>query len=432
MAFIDGVSMAVAVGVYGGAAIQAWAAAATLVCLHAAAGAYRPRRVSTPRRDLVPMMGRALVVVVLISAFVPSGHPGGSTNWLAMSVACSALAGTGRGAFRIALDTHRRRRSSSRTAIVIGCGGNAEPAIQRLLQHREAGLSLVGQVLAEDAKEAPPSQLPVLGAVTDLASILDTSEVEVAVLVCDGLPQQEREAAARLCTAAQRETIALLSPADTFALAPDIQRLAGMPCRQLVPSLQRPGARLAKRVFDVIGAAALLITALPLLAVCAVALRIQDGPGVIFRQVRIGQHGRRFTVLKFRTLKPSDDHESDTRWSVEDDARIGAVGRFLRRTSLDELPQLWNVLRGDMSLVGPRPERPYFVELFSSSYPAYALRHRAPAGMTGWAQVNGLRGNTSIELRAQFDNDYIDTWSFTGDLRIILLTVRAMLFRDRA
>ncbi|MFI0451440.1 sugar transferase [Actinomadura sp. 6N118] len=426
-------------GVNGGSAPQAWIAAATLICLHAAVGGYRPRRVSTPRQELVAMAARALVVVVLITTFVPSGrpdgsasHPDGSANWLAMSVACSALAGTGRGAFHIALGTYRRRRSSSRTAIVIGSGRNAGPTIQRLLLHREVGLTFVGQVLADNTTDAPPSHLPVLGEVTDLAQLLDTGNVEVAVLVCDGLPQQERDVAARLCMAAQRETIVLLSSADTFALAPDIQRLAGMPCRQLVPRLQRPLARVAKRTFDILGAASLLLMMLPLLAACAVALRLQDGPGVIFRQTRIGQHGRHFTVLKFRTLKPVNNHESDTRWSVENDARIGGVGRLLRRTSLDELPQLWNVLRGDMSLVGPRPERPYFVELFSSSCPAYAQRHRAPAGMTGWAQVNGLRGNTSIEMRAKFDNDYIDTWSFTGDLKIILLTIRAMLFQDKA
>ncbi|MFG2005054.1 sugar transferase [Spirillospora sp. NPDC048911] len=432
MAAIDGVSMAVAVGANGGAALQAWTAAATLVCLHAVADGYRPRRVSAPQHDLVPAATRVLLVVLTICALLPSSPPHASADWLAMTITCCVLAGTGRGAAHLALRTYRRRRSSSRTAIVIGCGKRAGPAVQRLLHHRTTGLTLTGQVLpAEQEDDAPPAPLPILGEVEDLARLLDTGDAEVALLVCDGLSAQERETAMRLCMAAHRETILLLAPSDNM-LASGVQRLAGMPCRHLVPQLERPSARLAKRTFDVIAAICLLTLALPLIAVCALALRLQDGPGVIFRQARIGQHGRQFTVLKFRTLRPTDDHESDTRWCVEGDVRIAAVGRLLRRTSLDELPQLWNVLRGDMSLVGPRPERPYFVELFSASYPAYAHRHRAPTGMTGWAQVNGLRGNTCIELRAQFDNDYIDTWSFTGDLKIMLLTIRAVLFGDRA
>jgi lipopolysaccharide/colanic/teichoic acid biosynthesis glycosyltransferase len=115
---------------------------------------------------------------------------------------------------------------------------------------------------------------------------------------------------------------------------------------------------------------------------------------------------------------------------VKNDARMGRVGRFLRNTSLDELPQLWNVVRGDMSLVGPRPERPHFVEQFARTCPGYMLRHRVPAGMTGWAQIHGFRGDTSIELRARLDNHYIDHWTFAGDLKILLLTARAMLCRD--
>ncbi|WP_151559775.1 hypothetical protein [Actinomadura rudentiformis] len=207
MALIDGSAMAVSVSVNGGAGLQAWTAAATLICLPAAVGGYRPRRVSAPRQELVAMAAGPFVVVVLITAFLPSDRPDGSANWLAMSVVCSALAGTGRGAFHVALGTYRSRRSSSRTAIVIGSGRNAGPTIQRLLQHRQARLTFVGQVLAGDTSDGPTSHRPVLGTVTDLAQVLDIGNIEVAVLVCDGLPQQERDVAARLCMAAQRETI---------------------------------------------------------------------------------------------------------------------------------------------------------------------------------------------------------------------------------
>jgi lipopolysaccharide/colanic/teichoic acid biosynthesis glycosyltransferase len=197
----------------------------------------------------------------------------------------------------------------------------------------------------------------------------------------------------------------------------------GFACRRLVLKCPPSGESWRKRLLDLLLVVPALIVAAPVLMGCALAVRFCDGPGVLFRQERIGLGGRSFTLLKFRTLRPADERESQTRWSVADDDRMSPVGRLLRRTSLDELPQLWNVLRGDMSLVGPRPERPYFVRQFSQSHPGYAHRHRAPAGLTGLAQVYGLRGDTSIEERARFDNHYIETWSLWGDVRIMCRTV---------
>jgi len=184
--------------------------------------------------------------------------------------------------------------------------------------------------------------------------------------------------------------------------------------------------RAVKRGLDVVGALVGLVLVLPTLLALAVAVRIEGGPGVIFRQQRVGQHGRVFTLYKFRSLKPVGN-EGDVRWNIDDDARLGPVGRFIRRTSLDELPQLVNVLKGDMSLVGPRPERPYFVEEFSATVPGYAQRHRVPVGLTGLAVVEGLRGDTSIEERARVDNLYADTWSLKLDLLILLRTVGAVV-----
>jgi lipopolysaccharide/colanic/teichoic acid biosynthesis glycosyltransferase len=153
---------------------------------------------------------------------------------------------------------------------------------------------------------------------------------------------------------------------------------------------------------------------------------------VLFRQERIGRGALPFTMLKFRSLTPSSEHESRVRWSISADDRLGPVGRLLRLSSLDELPQLINVLRGDMSLVGPRPERPFFVEQFQRLYGGYADRHRVPAGITGWAQIHGLRGDTSIEERVRFDNYYIENWSLGLDLKIIIRTVGSMLSIHRA
>jgi lipopolysaccharide/colanic/teichoic acid biosynthesis glycosyltransferase len=141
----------------------------------------------------------------------------------------------------------------------------------------------------------------------------------------------------------------------------------------------------------------------------------------------VGRDGKPFTIMKFRSLTPSSVLESQVKWNINTDARLGPVGKLLRFSSLDELPQLLNVLRGDMSLVGPRPERPYFVDEFQRTYTGYLDRHRVPVGITGWAQIHGLRGDTSIEERVRFDNHYIEHWSLGLDVKIILRTVGSML-----
>jgi len=166
----------------------------------------------------------------------------------------------------------------------------------------------------------------------------------------------------------------------------------------------------------------------PVLLASAAAVRLTSRGPVFFRQTRIGQRGEFFQMLKFRTMKENSD--SDTTWSVSDDLRRTKVGRVLRVTSLDELPQLFNVLKGEMSLVGPRPERPFFVDQFRVAVPGYDDRHRVPAGMTGWAQVHGLRGDTSIADRAKFDNHYVENWSLWRDIVILFRTVGSVLLGE--
>jgi exopolysaccharide biosynthesis polyprenyl glycosylphosphotransferase len=197
------------------------------------------------------------------------------------------------------------------------------------------------------------------------------------------------------------------------------------------PSLRGP-ARAVKRVFDVVVAGTVLLLLAPVLTACLLAARIEGGPGVIFRQPRVGRDGVVFDCLKIRSMKPVDDTESATKWSVAHDDRVGPVGRLLRRTSLDELPQLWNILRGDMTLVGPRPERPHFVSRFSQEFDRYDHRHRVQAGLTGLAQVSGLRGDTSIADRARYDNYYIENWTLWLDVKILIRTItEVVLARGR-
>jgi len=204
-----------------------------------------------------------------------------------------------------------------------------------------------------------------------------------------------------------------------------VEHVWGITLHRLRPAATRAAAWRTKRVVDVVLAGTALVVLSPLLAVLAVAVRATSAGPVLFRQSRIGQHGTPIEVLKFRTLQVNAD--SDRTWSVRDDPRQTSIGVHLRRLSLDELPQLINVLRGDMTLVGPRPERAHFVEQYSGMVQGYGDRHRLPVGLTGLSQVHGLRGDTSITERARFDNLYIEHWSGWQDARIILQTLGAVI-----
>lgn len=195
---------------------------------------------------------------------------------------------------------------------------------------------------------------------------------------------------------------------------------------------ESPGYTIFKRGFDIAFSAAVLLLAAPLMLVIALAIKLGSPGPVLFRQSRVGLNGRTFGMLKFRTMRVSSAAESDTAWTRAGDPRCTMVGRFLRRSSLDELPQFLNVLRGEMSVVGPRPERPHFVHQFQQDIAEYHQRHRMKVGITGWAQVNGLRGDTSIRKRVEYDLHYQRHWSLGFDLRIILRTVWCGFFGTNA
>jgi exopolysaccharide biosynthesis polyprenyl glycosylphosphotransferase len=216
-------------------------------------------------------------------------------------------------------------------------------------------------------------------------------------------------------------------------LVPEIPSLTGLRLRTLeidgvtfLGLRQNPHcgwARVAKRTMDVALAAGALVLLAPLMAVLAVAVKLTSRGPVFYRQIRTGLGGRPFKMLKFRSMRLDAEHETGPVWAAPNDGRCTPLGRFMRRWSLDELPQLLNVLAGDMSLVGPRPERGVFVEQFRRQIPGYGQRHQVKAGITGWAQVNGWRGNSSLRRRVQCDLYYIAHWSIWLDLQILLMTL---------
>ncbi|WP_424880202.1 exopolysaccharide biosynthesis polyprenyl glycosylphosphotransferase [Streptomyces sp. SLBN-8D4] len=319
---------------------------------------------------------------------------------------------------------HWRRRTAllggPRTALVIGPAATAQRVAAAVLRHPRCGVFPVG-IVAERPEGS--DGLPVLTTGQEVQRALIQNGVRDVLAIHPSVRTQQgpllRALAESGCTVWEVD-------ADFPSYATRDQ-LAGFSCRRLDMGYGPRRGSAGKRLLDVLVSGTLLLLVSPVLLVCAVVLRVSDGPGVVFRQERIGKDGRPFTLLKFRTHRPVDEHESATRWSVADEDRMSWFCRFLRRSSLDELLQLWNVLWGDMSLVGPRPERPYFVAQFSQHYPGYAARHRMRTGITGLAQVNGLRGDTSIEDRARFDNAYIDNWSLWQDICILLRTAATLV-----
>lgn len=314
----------------------------------------------------------------------------------------------------------RTGRILTEPTVVVGAGSFGEELAATLSDHPEFGLVPVGFV---DDVAGEELSLPWLGPVASLEAVLRSHGVRHVVIAYGPTADIEMVEVLRTC---DRMAVEIHVLPRFFELGCHVtEEVRGLPLVRLGRSLAHPVGRRSKRIFDVVVAATALILAAPLMAVIAVLVRLSSPGPVLFRQRRIGQDRKCVDVLKFRSMQVNDD--CDTQWSVVDDQRVTRLGAVLRRTSLDELPQLFNVLKGDMSLVGPRPERPVFAQRFDEEVAGYRHRYRAPAGITGWAQVNGLRGDTSIAERARFDNYYIENWSPWRDLVTLARTVGQLM-----
>jgi exopolysaccharide biosynthesis polyprenyl glycosylphosphotransferase len=404
----------------------------TALCLvlFAAVGQYRPRLRFSPLDDL----SRALLCMIAVlplgvwwqlpTLLAPPWFNAAPFLWpvamftgffIARAITCKAIHGT-------------RRRVAGAATVVVGTGPIGLRIAEVLTDDPAFGLRPVG-VVGPAPLMGEVTPVSRLGCAGDLDAVLARTRPDVVVVTFPGPPDADLVGTLRAC---RRLGITVFVVPRLFELAVTGAELVhGVPLVRM-PAGRSSLGRLAKRVVDVFGAGVGLLLLSPVLLLCALLVRLESRAArVIFRQERIGQHDRPFTIMKFRSLTPSSDRESQVRWNINNDARVGRIGRLLRTSSLDELPQLLNVLRGDMSLVGPRPERPYFVEQFRRTHAGYADRHRMPVGITGWAQIHGLRGDTSIEERVRFDNYYIENWSLGLDLKIIARTVGSMLSINR-
>jgi len=391
-----------------------------------AGGMYRLRLSLSILDDTSSIVGRALAAgaVGMVLGGLNDGKAG--TARLITATVYGGLVLVARGIVYGGLRTARRRGHLQQRTLILGAGTVAGALAANLDAHPEYGLTPVG--LVEDDPFLPEKDrpVPVLGRYDELSSILVAQAIDVVVVTFGSVSEPGVVGLLRACDRLACEIYFVPRLFELHVVTKDTEVLWGIPLLRLRRAPFRSGAWVGKRITDVVLASLALLALAPVLLLCAVLSRYETGR-VLFRQVRIGMDGRPFTLLKFCSMRPAGDVEPKIRWNIGDDERLGWAGKVLRRTSLDELPQLWNVVRGDMSLVGPRPERPFFVDEFTRQFPFYPARHRVPVGLTGWAQIHGLRGDTSIADRARFDNFYIENWSMWGDVKILLRTFGQVL-----
>ena len=322
-----------------------------------------------------------------------------------------------------ALRRIRRSGGNLQNVLVVGAGELGRQVVERLKEHREFGFRVVGYLDDDPGKQQREIDgVPVLGTTRDLERAVRSNHVDQVLIA---LPLSSHAKTVRLIREAAQLLVEVKVVPDLlqfYVLKAGVEDLDGIPVINLTQMPLEGFNQLVKRAMDIGGALVGLTLTAPLWPVIALLIKREDGGPVFYSQVRMGLDGRSFRILKFRSMSLDAEADGKAHWTRNHDPRVTRIGAFLRRTNLDELPQLINILRGDMSLVGPRPEQPEFVERFRNRYPEYMARHRVRAGLTGWAQVNGLRGDSSIRKRMAADLYYIENWSLALDLRIIWLT----------
>jgi Undecaprenyl-phosphate glucose phosphotransferase len=335
-----------------------------------------------------------------------------------------------REAIRELLEHRWRAGIGLKRILIAGAGDLGRMLADRMLHHRELGYQVVGFIDDRAGGDHLGYRgLPLLGKLADVAEVAHAERVDHLYVA---LPLEEHSKLLDLMELASHEYIDVKVVPDLLqfiALRASLEDLDGLPVINMNDVPLQGFRAWIKRVLDIVlSLAAMIVLAIPFAIIAALVKWTSSGP-TFYRQERMGLDGRAFTVYKFRSMYHDAEDSTGPVWAREDDPRATPIGRWLRRFDLDELPQFWNVLKGEMSIVGPRPERPFFVQQFKHRIPQYMLRHKVKAGITGWAQVNGWRGNTSLEKRIEYDLYYIENWSVGLDLKIMWLTVVRGLFQ---
>ncbi|HXX29130.1 MAG TPA: undecaprenyl-phosphate glucose phosphotransferase [Myxococcaceae bacterium] len=370
--------------------------------------------------EVVKASVTATVILVALTYFLRERYSR-ATLGLFLAYAVILVSAT-RLAFRSVLASIRRRGRNLKTILLIGTGSLGERVVETIEAHAELGFRVVGALSRQPLPAGSTvCGVPVIGTVADLEGVLAARPVDQVILA---LPSVETPLLEQLMERLALQTVDVKVVPDLFqyvTLYGGLEEFGGLPLIGLQGGPLEGWNLVAKRAFDLLLSLLALALVWPLLVALALLVKLTSRGPVLFRQERMGMDGRTFPILKFRTMR-TDAEASGAVMARAGDVRRTPLGAFLRASSLDELPQLFNVLRGDMSLVGPRPERPVFIEEFKRRIPKYHLRHKVKAGITGWAQIHGLRGQTSIEKRIEYDLYYIENWSLGLDVKILLRT----------
>lgn len=393
-------------------------------------GLYRIRATRSRAEEWLNVLIGSLIGAVFLSGLLLWIRPGGakpqevySRATLAMFLLCEiVLVICGRSVVRTFLGRMYRAGKNLERVLIAGNGNLAAAAVDRIQSHRELGFRIIG--FLSDREGDRLDGLERLGGLEQAEVIIDRHRIDHVFVA---LPQESAPLTLALLDRLVRCFVSIHVVPDLLqfmALRSRVEDIDGLATINLSDIPLEGWSRFVKRGLDIVISGVALVLLSPLMAFIAFLIYLEDRGPVFYRQVRMGLDGARFEILKFRSMSPGAEVESGPVWTEKEDPRRTRIGSRIRPWSLDELPQLWNVLIGDMSVVGPRPERPQFVEQFREEFPHYMLRHKVRAGMTGWAQVHGWRGNTSIRMRIEHDLYYIENWSLLLDLKIILMTLR--------
>lgn len=328
-----------------------------------------------------------------------------------------------RNMIRYVLRDMRRRGLNQKHIVLVGYSRAAEEYIDRILQNPQWGYTIRG--ILDDKVEAGTvyKGVKVIGRIDNLMVILPANRLDEIVITL-GLNEYDRlEEIVALCEKSGVHTKFIPDYNKIIPTRPYTEDILGLPVINIryVP-LSNTFNAVLKRLMDIGGSIVAIILASPIMLLACIMIKLTSPGPLIYKQERVGLHNKTFRMYKFRSMEVQPEQDEKKAWTVKNDPRVTGIGKFMRRTSIDELPQLFNIFKGDMSLVGPRPERPFFVEKFREEIPRYMVKHQVRPGLTGWAQVNGYRGDTSIRKRIEYDLYYIENWTIGFDIKIIILT----------
>ncbi len=389
-------------------------------------GLYRPRRISSRLaevRDIAKACTVAVLILVAATFFLKPFEVSRLVIlyfWIFSILSVSLI----RSSFREGLRFMRRRGYNLRHILIVGEGTLARKVIERIHARPELGLHIMGLLVGDPRIVGDQvAGLAALGTYEQAGEIVGELSIDRVFIAIPLETYGRMEGILRSLEDGIADINVVPDLYQYMTLRGGVEDFDGLPLISLQDSPTFGWSLVGKRVMDIVLASVALLITGPLLLLFAAIIKLTSPGPVLYRQERMGLDGRTFQMLKFRSMQTDAEDDTGPVWAARGDGRRTVIGTLLRRTSLDELPQLFNVLKGEMSLVGPRPERPVFIEEFRKQIPRYMLRHKVKAGLTGWAQVNGWRGDTSIEKRIEFDLFYIENWSLFFDLRILCLSL---------